>query len=297
MRRHLPRHVSVVIPVLNGLPYLAEQLDALSAQDYDGSWDVVISDNGSSDGLLTFLEDYSAQTNLTIKYVDASQRRGAAHARNIGYRASTGEFVGVVDSDDRVRPSWLSSLLKIAETADLVSGSLETRALNSTRVSEWRPVPAPGDGWQVEGWYATAPGGNLGVWRDVHEAVGGFDESLVHTYEDADYVWRAQLAGFKMTHCEAAIIDVRLRSNLRSFWKQMYWAGRGAVTMHARYRDRGFDVYNRPLLLPFVIISLLVRNPLLPKSLTKMSTGRWIYFAAHEMGKIHGSVVERVLCV
>ncbi len=38
--------VSVVMPVRNGMPHLAVQLDALARQTYQGRWEVIISDNG-----------------------------------------------------------------------------------------------------------------------------------------------------------------------------------------------------------------------------------------------------------
>ena len=42
-----PIDVSVVMPVRNGMPYLAQQLAALARQTYRGRWEVLISDNGT----------------------------------------------------------------------------------------------------------------------------------------------------------------------------------------------------------------------------------------------------------
>ncbi|MDI6628290.1 MAG: glycosyltransferase [Rhodococcus sp. (in: high G+C Gram-positive bacteria)] len=52
--------VSIVLPVYNGLPDLDEQLEAIAGQDYTGDVELIISDNGSTDGLRAHLEELSA---------------------------------------------------------------------------------------------------------------------------------------------------------------------------------------------------------------------------------------------
>ena len=42
--------ISVVVPVRNGMPWVEEQLQALSMQQVPGDWEVVVADNGSADG-------------------------------------------------------------------------------------------------------------------------------------------------------------------------------------------------------------------------------------------------------
>ena len=279
------------------MPYLIEQMKALAAQDYPGDWEVVISDNGSTDGLREYLDGPVIPKGLHVVYVDSSAAPGAGHARNAGAAAARGDFLAFVDSDDRVRPYWLSEMVATAEGADLVSGSLETEALNAPEVRLWRPIPLPEDGWRVPGWYPTAIGANMGAWRDVHDSIGGFDETFLHTAEDNDYVWRAQLAGYVLVHSPEALLDYRLRSTYRSLWEQIFSYGRGAAQIHARYREMGFTQYNQPLLFPLVVTSLALRNPLLPQAVTRMNTGRWIYHVAHEAGKIRGAITHRVLCV
>lgn len=299
-KRGRPGHVSVVIPFRGETEYLEQQLAALTRQDYVGSWDITVSDNGPTaglDDLLTRVKATISTRGPEIRQVDSSGGSGAAHARNAGTRNSIGDFLVFVDADDLARPDWLSAMIETAAAADMVSGAIVTTELNEPAVAEWRPVPDPVDGWPVADWYPTAIGANIGVWRDVHEAIGGFDQSFIRTAEDTDYAWRAQLAGYSLVHNPKAIVDYRLRSRYRDLWVQMYWYGRGAVSLHKRYRDRGFTVYNNPLVLPLVIGSLLIRNPLIPKRISRLSTGRWIFFVAHEVGKVHGSLVERVVCV
>ncbi|WP_158540027.1 glycosyltransferase family 2 protein [Williamsia limnetica] len=297
MHRHPPTHVSVVIPVKNGRRHLHAQLTALASQDYPGSWDVVVSDNGSTDGLIDYMHGPTVPAGLDTSYVDSSDGVGVAGARNRGVATARGDFIAYLDSDDVARPGWLSAIAAAAVRGDLVSGSIVTTVINTPRVAQWRPVPSPDAGWPVAGWFPTAMGANFGAWRDVHDAIGGFDESMTLAAEDVDYVWRAQSAGFTMVHSADAVVDYRLRDNYRDFWDQAYRYGRGIVLLHKRFRRDGFSYYNKPLVFPLVVASLAVRNPLLPYAITRMTTGRWIFHVAHEVGKVHGSIVERTLCI
>lgn len=295
--RGAPRHVSVVIPVRNGLPLLREQLEALAVQDYSESWDVIISDNGSNDGLERYLESVEVPSGVEISLVDSSDKPGATHARNVGVQAARGDFIAFTDSDDRVRPDWLRELVKTAARADLVSGTVDTSVLNTSRVAEWRPMPAADDGWAVQGWYPAAIGTSMGIWRDVHDAIDGYDESYVHGGDDNDYAWRCQIAGYELVHNPSAVVDYRLRDNYRDFWKQTYSYGRAAVANYATHRSNGLQGYNHPWLLPIMVVTLAARNPLLPQFITRLSTGRWIYYTAHEAGKIRESIARRIICL
>lgn len=126
----------------------------------------------------------AANKNLTVLCSNSSGAPGPAHARNAGTGATSGDFLVFVDGDDVVRPRWLSELVETAADADMCRRSVVTSGLNSPDAAEWRPVPAPTAGWSVAGWYTTAIGANIGVWRDVHAAIEGFDESLAHIAED-----------------------------------------------------------------------------------------------------------------
>jgi cellulose synthase/poly-beta-1,6-N-acetylglucosamine synthase-like glycosyltransferase len=51
--------VSVVIPVLNGAATLGRQLEALAGQTYDQPWEIVVADNGSTDGTVELVEAWT----------------------------------------------------------------------------------------------------------------------------------------------------------------------------------------------------------------------------------------------
>ena len=62
--------VSVVMPVRDAADTIAEQLEALSRQTYAGSWELIISDNGSSDETLKIVESWASRFRQ-VRVVDA----------------------------------------------------------------------------------------------------------------------------------------------------------------------------------------------------------------------------------
>src|SRR3712207_4277359 len=85
-----PLKLSVVIPCLNAASTIAVQLAALSRQSWPGEWEVIVADNGSTDRSRRIAESYGDRL-PGLRVVDASDRRGQAHARNLGAAAATGD--------------------------------------------------------------------------------------------------------------------------------------------------------------------------------------------------------------
>src|SRR4051794_611750 len=86
-----PRAVelSVVIPAHNEERTIAAQLDALLAQEWDGSWEVVVVDNRSTDATAAVVQGY-ADRDDRVRLARAPERAGLNFARNAGIEASRG---------------------------------------------------------------------------------------------------------------------------------------------------------------------------------------------------------------
>ena len=129
----------MVVPVRNGMPWVEHQLRALTAQQIEVDWEVVVAENGSNDGTRSCVQRWSERC-PRIHLVDASAGRGAGAARNIGVRAARGSLVAFCDADDVVRPGWLASMAAALADADLVAGVFDFSALDGIPTSI--PVPA-----------------------------------------------------------------------------------------------------------------------------------------------------------
>src|SRR3954451_7038513 len=79
--------LSVIIPCYNSAATLAAQLSALAGQKTTYCWEVVVADNGSTDNTRAAATVFGDRI-PHLHVVDASARRGAAHARNTGAHAA-----------------------------------------------------------------------------------------------------------------------------------------------------------------------------------------------------------------
>lgn len=101
--------VSVIVPVFNPGPYFLPFLASISGQDYP-NYQVILVDDGSSDGSETIADEKAAEDSRFIAIHQTNQ--GAAAARANGLRRAEGEFVILMDSDDLVHPQMLSTLVE-----------------------------------------------------------------------------------------------------------------------------------------------------------------------------------------
>ncbi|MEP9393861.1 glycosyltransferase [Gordonia sp. VNK1] len=294
--RQLPELVSVVIPVFNARNVIDLQLDALADQTYQRPFEVIVADNGSTDGLRDHLSDHPLRDRLRLKWVDAGATKGSAHARNAGVAASDGDFVAFCDGDDRVDPAWLTELTRVATSYDAVGGAVETSTLNSVRAQSWRGMLPPEQPYEFPGFLRVSPTCNLGVWRDTFDRAGGFDTAYDRGGEDSDFTIRVQLTGGALGHAPRALVAYRLRDTLAGIWDQSVMCGEGDARLYSDYRHYGMP--RRPWYATLDVIAyLLLRNPLLPTRLTRVPLGRWLFHAGNLLGRAKGSIRHRSLYI
>lgn len=285
--------VSVIIPAYNSVRVIGEQLDALAAQEFVMDFEVLVCDNGSTDGLRDFIESRPTNPQMPVVWLDASAKPGASYARNVGIRSSKGDFLAFCDADDRVHPEWLQQLVLTADDADLISGAMETESINDPVVNSWRPLEPNAEPLEYSTFLPRMMSCNFGAWKRVCDAIGGFDESMSGAGEDVDFSWRAQLAGMSFKHQPKAVVAYRLRSTLRETWRQSKAYGESDVDLYIAYREYGFK-RSTVKEVATQIVGLVLLNPLVPRRIARIPRGRWMIAAAALVGKLHGSWKRKV---
>jgi glycosyltransferase involved in cell wall biosynthesis len=217
-----PAMVSVVIPCRNVVTWIDDQLAALRDQDVQEEFEIVLSDNGSTDGLAEHVAPWAATFGDRLRVVDSSAVPGVAHARNAGCRAARGDLLLVCDADDVAEPQWVRRMVEAAATSDVVGGTMRTDALNPEIPRHWRSLPPPGYLPIGAGYLPYAQGCNTGVWREVFDRLDGWDESYVGGADDVEFSWRAQLAGFSIAPAADAVVQYRLRTSMKQAMRQSY---------------------------------------------------------------------------
>jgi glycosyltransferase involved in cell wall biosynthesis len=93
--------ISVIIPTWNRAHYLAAALDSVYAQSVPPH-EIIVVDDGSADNTRALLTRHHPD----VRYI-FQQNRGVSHARNTGITAASGDWIALLDSDDRWQPHKL----------------------------------------------------------------------------------------------------------------------------------------------------------------------------------------------
>jgi glycosyltransferase involved in cell wall biosynthesis len=227
--------LSVVIPCLNAAETIGCQLAALGKQAWNQPWEVIIADNGSSDATLDIAREYSRGL-PRVQLVDASDLPGSAHARNVGALFAEGESIVFCDADDEVGNGWLPAIGRALEAHEFVASRFDVEKLNPPAVSAKIRNPQSAGLQKVAYppflWHAGGSG--LGIKRELHRRVGGFDVALPRL-QDTDYCFRVQRLGIDLTFVADAVVHVRYNSKPGALFRQArLWAEYNAL-MYKRY--------------------------------------------------------------
>lgn len=132
--------VSVVIPAYNAASYVAACIDSVLAQQTTRRIQIIVVNDGSTDGTGAVLQAYAARPEVTV--VTLTDGGSAAKARNAGLLHATGRYLMFVDSDDVLLPAAVERLVTAAEAtgADVVQGGWQYIDENDHRGSVQRYV-------------------------------------------------------------------------------------------------------------------------------------------------------------
>ena len=279
--------LSVVIPCLNAAGSLSGQLEAVSGEDWLGSWDVIVVDNGSTDATLEIANAYRDRLPM-LQIVDASDRRGRQHACNVGARTA-GNNIVFVDADDEIAPGFVAAIGAALLEHSIVAARIDDETLNDGWISESRSGAQSRELQRVFGFLPFGSGGTLGVRRELFESLGGFSGDMDYA-EDVDFCWRAQMSGHTIHIVPNAAIRYRYRSGLWSMFLQHRNFGRASALLYRDYRSHGmpgrsprdFLRESRGVLKGF----LAIRG--------RADAARWCRRCGRAVGRLDGSIRYRV---
>ena len=230
--------VSVVMPFRNAARTIRDQLEALASQEFEGAWEVIAVDNGSQDESRQIAESFAVR--LTLRIVDAPERPGAGHARNVGARHASADKLLFVDADDEVAPGYVATMAAALDRHDFVTSAFDQETLNP----EWVRA-AHGPAWRdgdtpLADHFGVLPnaGASIGISRAAFEAGGGFPEDLPRM-QDIAMSWEVQLAGIRLHYVPEAVYRVRYRDSMLDLFRQGLAGSSCAPLLYKRYRGAG----------------------------------------------------------
>jgi glycosyltransferase involved in cell wall biosynthesis len=275
-----PPAISVVLPCHGDGVHLGAQLEALAAQRFGGPWELVVVDDRMEPDARRHVQRAAGQlADLTIV---RSRGPGCAAARNTGIEQARSDLLAFCDDDDVVEPGWLAALHRGLEHHELVAGQLDV-------LGEGDAAPPPLR-HRKAGFLTRGSTANLGVRRAVFDHVHPFDEDLVRS-SDAEFTWRAQLAGHDLVAWPEAVVAKRSRSCARDTWRQEMSWGAAEAQLYRRYRPMGMSRSSVPgavwAAMRHAVLSWVSRDTV-DRSLHRRRL-------AFRIGRWHGSLRNRVL--
>lgn len=212
--------VSLVILNLNGRHHLETLLPTVEAQDYPADrLQVIVTDNGSSDGSADYVRRHFPQFDL----VALEGNLGFAEGNNRGAAAAKNEWIGFLNNDMRLPPTWISDMVSLLDRhPDAASIGSKIMNWQGTEIDYvGSRINFQGHGIQVD--YGDkrssfdrerrvlAPcGGAMMIRRDVFEQLQGWDGDFFGFFEDVDLGWRVNLLGYDAWYNPQAVVYHRL---------------------------------------------------------------------------------------
>jgi GT2 family glycosyltransferase len=273
--------VSVAILSWNGRHHLETCLPALVAQRDPGvEWEVLVLDNGSTDGTAEWLRSRYPQGpsggtppgGQRVRCIESAVNLGFCGGNNRLVAEAAGDAVAFLNNDTRPDPGWLAALVAALTAAPpdvaAVSGKIvdwegdrldfgrgvmtfdgHAFQLDFRRPLAAARVPAHGDELLF------ACGGNMLIRRRSFLDAGGFDESYFAYLEDVDLGWRLWSGGERITFVPEAVVHHRssATSDLLGLFNRGFLFERNAfLTAYKNYEPGLWERVMPALLLTFL---------------------------------------------
>lgn len=207
------KKVTIIIPNYNGLHFMAPCLSALQRQSCQ-DFDVLVVDNGSSDGSAQWLQEKG------IPSILLQENTGFSGAVNAGIRASDTEYVILLNNDTEPEPDYVAELLRAIQRSPRIF-SVSPKMIQMYHKDL---MDDGGDMYSIMGWaYQRGVGQEIGRYnrpchifsacagaaiyrRSVFDEIGMFDEMHFAYLEDIDVGYRAKIAGYYNLYCPSSVV-------------------------------------------------------------------------------------------
>jgi len=217
--------LSVLVPSYNSKSTIMKTLSSIRASDYPGGMEIIVIDDGSSDGSVEMLRKLDG-----IKLLIKEKNEGKASALNSAIKIAKGEVIACVDSDSYPEPAALKSAISLLiqnEKTGAVTCFIRVNDPNSLLKKIQDIEYLTGFGFsQITTRFLDAifvtPGPTTIFRKRVLEHIGGFDEQNIT--EDLEIAWRLRKFGYGIEYTPNAVVYTDVPGDLKTLYKQrMRW--------------------------------------------------------------------------
>ncbi|GMK42117.1 hypothetical protein PCCS19_51760 [Paenibacillus sp. CCS19] len=245
---------SIILVTYNKLEYTKQCIESIRRHTEQGSYEIIVVDNGSSDGTQEWLAGQD-----DVRFIANEDNAGFPRACNQGLGLARGELLLLLNNDTLVTMRWLDGL----KTALLSAPEIGAVGPVTNAASYLTSIPVPyKDGEGMESFAQSYNHSDPAKWeerlkligycllmkREAYEKAGPLDERFgIGNYEDDDLSLRIWLAGYKLLLCHDTFIhhygSVSFSENMQQFQELMNgnseqfmskWGFRPELSLHIR---------------------------------------------------------------
>jgi succinoglycan biosynthesis protein ExoA len=238
--------LSIIVPVRNEGPFVAETLRQLLSQDYPVSrFEILVADGGSTDNTRTIVAAL-ARRHPNLRLLD-NPRGWSSSGRNVAAQAARGDIVLLIDGHCAIdNPRYLVDLAQAFDHSgadcvgrpqplDISGATTFQRAIAAARASRLGHHPASHIYSGREG-FVPPQSVAIAYRRDVFDTIGWFDEGF-DACEDVEFNHRAARAGLRCWFTPRLAVHYHPRDSLPKLFRQMVRYGRGRVRLLRKHSD------------------------------------------------------------
>lgn len=245
-----PPDVSVIIPCRNHAAEVAQCLQSVHAQQFDGVFEVIVVDAGRDDAVLAAADPYP-----NVRVVRCGTPLLPGQARNLGASSARGGVLCFIDADCIAEPGWLTAAtIALGDGARMVGGAV-------LQGEPWHPIATIDNLMQFSDLAPRRPGGpaellpscNLGISSADFHSLGGYPAVDLAAGEDVLFCRQAAARWHgSLQFVPAMRVRHFGRRTLRSLWIHQdsfgYARARFALQVTATHRRLGRAAILVPLL-------------------------------------------------
>lgn len=223
--------VTFVVVNWNGKHLLEQCIPSLQSQTFT-DFEILVVDNGSTDGSLAYLQSISS-----VRAISLPENQGFAGPNNVAFRQAAGRWIATINNDLTLDPQWLKLLVEAIEQdpkcfavqgkilKELDPGKIDTCGLGIRPCGAARNLAHNQDAQSIaepREIFTVSAGAAL-YSKSVIEDLGFFDESYFAYYEDLDLGWRARVKGFSCKLIPKAIAYHKVHGTSGTLKNDQLW--------------------------------------------------------------------------
>ena len=238
--------VTVLVAAYNEAAGISDTLTSLSLQDYSGTLEVLVLNDGSTDDTVPLaqaaIESLPVPPNISIRLIDFKVNRGKSAVLNDGLGQASHELIVTIDGDSWVRKDGLTQivdrLLSDPPETQAVAGAVMVRNSREnflTRAQEWDYFHGIAAVKRMQAMYhgtLVAQGAFSLYRRDALEQVGGWPHCVG---EDIVVSWALLNQNYRIGYADSALAFTNVPTTIRQFALQRKRWSRGLMEAFKAY--------------------------------------------------------------